>query len=353
MGRRAAVGLDIGSSCVRAAEVAVKRGTPTLMRFGQVALPHGAVIEGEIRDREAVTSAIRTLWSTSRISQRTVAIGFANPRLAIRPAEVPYYGSAAELRSALPFIVGDQVPMDTSEAVLDFAALEEIRNSDGTRQLAGLLVAGMESVINEYVQCAVEAGLRPACVDLSPFAVLRSCVPARGLGLTSHPEAVIEVGADLTHIVIHENGMPRFVRVMPLGGATITEALVRELGLTVSQAEEVKRDVDLIGTGRADPHQSRLVGHVAGQMVEEVRGTIDYYAATSPRGPVTRVVLSGGGSRLCGFAELLADRLHMPVDTASSLSGVEVSRTGLSEAQLQYIDPLASVPVGLALGAAA
>jgi type IV pilus assembly protein PilM len=352
MGRGTSVGLDIGSSCVRAAEVGSYRGEPTLVRFGQVALPRGAVAEGEIHDRAAVVAAIKELWQASRFAERRVVVGFANPRLAIRPVEVPFYRSVAELRQALPYIVADQVPMDAAEAVLDFAALEEIRNSDGSRQLAGLLVAGVEATVSTYVECAQAAGLKPTCVDLSPFAALRACVPTQSLGLTTHPEAVIEIGADLTHIVIHENGMPRFVRILPLGGATITFGLVDELGLDLAQAEAVKREVDLAGGG-PDDRQSRVVGRIATHLAEEIRGTLDYFAATSARGPVGRVLLSGGGSRLQGFAVVLGERLHVPVVTASPLSEVRRDRTGLSEAQLRYIDPLASVALGLAMGVAA
>ncbi len=353
MGRSTAIGLDIGSSCARAAELSVKGGAATLLRFGQVALPHGAVVEGEIVDGPAVTAAVRELWESARFSQRRVVLGVSNPRLAIRPVEIPYYGSQGELREALPLVVGDEVPMEPSEAVLDFAPLEEIRNSDGSRQLAGLLVAGLESVISAYVSCAVDAGLKPTAVDLSPFATLRACVPARGLGLSMHPEAVMEVGADLTNIVIHENGMPRFVRILPLGGGTVTRTLVEELGLTVAEAEAVKREVHLSGYGSGASGTTRIVSRVVSQLVEEIRGTLDYFAATSPHGPVTRVVLGGGGSLVAGFSAMLADRLLVPVEGASALSALNVARTGLSDAQLRFIDPVACVPIGLAIGAAA
>jgi type IV pilus assembly protein PilM len=353
MGRGTSVGLDIGSSCVRAAEVGSRKGEPALVRFGQVALPRGAVGGGEIHDREAVVGAIKELWQASRFGDRRVVLGFANPRLAIRPVEVPFYRSSTELRSALPLIVADQVPMDAAEAVMDFAALEEIRNSDGSRQLAGLLVAGVEATVSTYVEVAHAAGLKPTCVDLSPFAALRACVPVQALGLATHPEAVIEVGADLTHIVIHENGMPRFVRILPLGGAAITGGLVDDLGLDLAQAEAVKREVDLADADATTDQQARVVARIANHLAEEIRGTLDYFAATSPRGPVGQVMLAGGGSRLQGFAVVLGERLHIPVVAASPLSGVRVDHTGLSDAQLRFIDPLVSVAVGLALGVAA
>ena len=68
MGRRTSIGLDIGTSCVRAAEVSLRGATPGLVRFGQIALPDGAVREGEVRDQVAVTEAIVELWRSVKFS---------------------------------------------------------------------------------------------------------------------------------------------------------------------------------------------------------------------------------------------------------------------------------------------
>ncbi len=103
--------------------------------------------EGEVRDQVAVTEAIVELWRSVKFSHRKVILGVANPQVVIRPVEVPYYGSHSELRKALPLIVGDQVPIDTSTAVMDFAPLEEIRASDGTRSLGGLVVAAVDEMV--------------------------------------------------------------------------------------------------------------------------------------------------------------------------------------------------------------
>ena len=70
---RTAIGLDIGTSSVRAAQVSVSKGTPVLERFGQVALPPGVVRDGEVVVRGArhtaldvaheLTTTIDALWS--------------------------------------------------------------------------------------------------------------------------------------------------------------------------------------------------------------------------------------------------------------------------------------------------
>ena len=349
MGRRTAIGLDIGTSSVRAAELALRTSGPELVHFGQIALPEGTLRDGEVVDQAAVTEAIKELWAGVKFSHKKVTVGVANPRVVVRQVEVPYL-TGDELRRALPLLVGDQVPIDTDQAVLDFAPLEEIRSSDGARSLSGLLVAGVEEMIVRSVDAVIAAGLNPTVVDLNSFAVLRAIARTPGLGLNARPEAVVDIGADLTNIIVHENGIPRFVRILLSGGRQVTHALVNDLGMSLIDAEQTKREVGLAEeTGPMAP-AIRIMGRAALELIEEIRGSLDYYSATSTNGSVTRVVLSGGGARLHGFPERLADRLRVPVEVGSTLSGLSVGGTGLSPAQLNYVDPIAAVPVGLALG---
>lgn len=349
MGRRTAIGLDIGTSSVRAAELALRSSGPELVNFGQIALPDGALRDGEVVDGPAVTAAVRQLWASVKFSHKKVTVGVANPRVVVRQVEVPYL-TGSELRKALPLLVGDQVPIDTESAVLDFAPLEEIRTSDGSRSLSGLLVAGVEEMIIRTVDAVQAAGLKPTVVDLNSFAVLRAIATTPGLGLTAWPEAVIDVGADLTNIIVHENGIPRFVRILLSGGSQVTQVLVNEQGLNLFDAEAVKREIGVLDESGSMAAAVRSMNRAVGELIEEIRGSLDYYSATSTNGAVTRVVLSGGGGRLKGFPERLAERLRVPVEVGSTLSGVAVGRTGLSPAQLSFVDPVASVPVGLALG---
>ena len=81
---RKVVGLDIGTTAVRAAEVSVRRGKAVLERIGQAGLPEGAVVDGEVIDPAAVAAAIKDLWRRTRISSRQVLIGVANQRVVVR-----------------------------------------------------------------------------------------------------------------------------------------------------------------------------------------------------------------------------------------------------------------------------
>lgn len=347
MAGRTAIGLDIGTSSVRAAQVSLSKGGPVLERFGQVALPAGVVRDGEVVDPDAVGDAIKTLWAQAKFSQKDVVLGVSNQKVVVRLVDLPWL-PADELRASLKFQVADLVPMPVDEAVLDFVALEEI-TTDNSRMVRGLLVAAAQDAVLDAIRAAQRAGLRVSTVDLTPFAVLRVAGAGDALGLNG-PEAVVDIGAKVTNIVVHEAGVPKFVRILLLGGDDVTAAVVERLGIPTAEAERLKRDrLSLADPASADAR--RIIDAALAEFVDEVRGSVDYFVAMSGGRPLSRVVLSGGGSLADGLAQRLATAVRTPVEYGRPFSHVSVGKTGLTAEQLQFVEPLSAVPVGLAMGA--
>ena len=88
------VGLDLGSYGVRAVEMTLGGGEPTLERFAQLTLPPGAIRDGEVVDVAAVSAVIRRLWSEGGFKSKRVVVGVANQRVIVRLAEMPTMNSA-------------------------------------------------------------------------------------------------------------------------------------------------------------------------------------------------------------------------------------------------------------------
>jgi type IV pilus assembly protein PilM len=349
---RTAIGLDIGTSGVRAAELAFGKGQVTLQRFGQVALPEGAVRDGEVINPDLVAEALKQLWAHTKFSGRKVVIGVANQKVVVRQVDLPWM-PLDDLKKSLGFQVQDFVPMPVEQAVLDFHPLEEVSNAEGGRMIRGLLVAASRDMVMNSVLAVQKAGLVPTMVDLSSFAVLRSLARPDHLGLDGQVEALVDVGARVTNIVVHSGGVPRFIRILLLGGQDLTDAVAERMGVPREQAEAVKQELGVSGSGATLDLQAAarvLEGSVA-TFVDEVRGSLDYYMASSGSGPLSRLVLTGGGSRLNGLAERLAAATRLPVEQGNPIAPLQVGDTGLSPEQIQFVEPLAVVPVGLALGA--
>ena len=348
-----AVGLDIGTTGVRAAQLSWSKDQVTLERFGQVALPVGAVQDGEVTDVEAVAEAIRELWSRVRFSTKKAIVGVANQKVIVRQIDLPWM-PVAELRKSLAFQVADVLPMPVDQAILDMHPLEEIEDENGRRQRI-LLVAASRDMVQAVISSVESAGLRPTAVDLNSFAVLRVLGSVDTLGLTHRAEALVDVGASVTNIVVSEGGIPRFVRILLMGGADITENIADRMGIGPAEAEGLKHSVALSGAGEDGSGVSvaRITESAADAWIEEVRGSLDYYLAQSGAGPVSRIVLSGGGSQLRGLAERLTHATRLPVEVAAPLSQMRIGKTGLTDAQLGYLQAFSAVPVGLALASAA
>ncbi len=348
MAGRTAIGLDIGTSVVRAAELSFGRGGVTLEKFGQVMLPDGVVRDGEVVDPTPVTAALRQLWSATGFSHKRVVLGVANQRVIVRQLDLPWT-PREELRASLPFQVQDFLPIPVDQAVLDFFPLEELVDGEGTRTLRGMLVAAARDTVLANVRCAENAGLSVVSVDLTSFAVLRAM--GRQVGMDVETEALIDVGARVTNIIVHSGGAPRFVRILLMGGQDVTDSVAERLGIPLSEAEGIKQQVALLPVGDELAAVTRAVTATSQEFVDEIRGSLDYYAASNPASPVERILLSGGGSRLDGLADRLASATRIPVVTGDPLASLRIGRTGLDERQIEFVKPLAAVPVGLALGA--
>jgi len=346
------VGLDIGTSGVRAAELSMGKGGATLERFGQVALSAGAVRDGEVVDVDTVGQAIKQLWAQAKFTTKKVVVGVANQKVVVRQVDLPWL-PLKELRQSLAFQVQDFIPMPVEQAILDFHPLEEFTNDAGARMLRVLLVAASREMVGSALQAVEKAGLTPSMVDLTSFAVLRSQVTASS-GFAVEAEALVDIGSSVTNIVVHQGGVPRFVRILLMGGGDITDAVAERLGVPAEQAESVKQTTGLaLVAGSAEPHPAnRAIEAIGSAFVEEVRGSLDYYLAQPGAARVSRVVLSGGGSQLGGLVERLASATRLPVEVARPLSVLKMGKTGLTQEQLDYVEPMVTVPVGLALGVA-
>jgi type IV pilus assembly protein PilM len=342
---RVRIGVDIGATAVRAAEL--KGQPPSLVRVGQVPLPAGAVASGEVREPEAVSEALRELWRVGKFHKREVVLGVSNQRVVVREVSLPWLPDK-EFRSSLPFQVQEHVPIPVEEAVLDYEVLEEYEQ-EGRKMVRLLLVAAQKAMVDQIIQCAEAAKLTPVGIDLVPFAIVRSAGTFEGMNLDSQEagdEAVVDIGAELTCICVHAAGTPRFVRILSSGGREITQAVARALNVDEDEAERLKRGESY------DPDKVSQASHIAQSrattFVDEVRSSLDFYQAQAKGAKISRVLVTGGGSKLPGLANLLDERLATHVARGQAFHRVNPS-LDLSPEAMAAAEPLLAVAVGLAL----
>ena len=351
MAKSHVIGLDIGSTAVRAVELMFSggpgKGAATLVRYAELPLPPGAVQDAEVAEPETVASILRELWKVGRFSTRDVIIGVGNPRVVVRDLDLPWM-PMAQLRAALPFQVQELLPMPVEDALLDYYPTGESETGTG-RTLHGVLVAATRQTVRSNVMAVESAGLRPQMVDLNAFALLRSL--ARG-ELADQVVAIVDVGARVTNVIVAARGVPRFARTLPSGGQDVTDAVAGHLSIAALEAEKLKRE---IGIGFAVPAElsagANAISEVTRGLVEAVRNTFVYYQGNNPGAGIDVVLLTGGGGHLPGLGQYLSTASRLPVAFGDPLVHVKVA--GTATGQLPASGSLMAIPMGLAYGVAA
>jgi type IV pilus assembly protein PilM len=335
------IGLDIGSSSIRAVEVRRAKDEHTLTNFGQVPLPPGTVAGGTVQDPVAVTSALKQLWAACKFDTKRVMVGVTNPQLVVREMSVSNL-PGKEMQKSLPFQVRDMLPLAVERSILDFHPLEQPGNNPTVR---GLLIAMPKDAVVSAVQSIEKAGLHVVGVDLASFALLRAASR-----LDAQVEALVDIGAEVTSVVVHADGEPLIVRTVPRGGVEITETMATRLGIQPAEAEVLKCRFGLHGDG--NPDTAVAASDAIRPLVNELRSSFTYLASGERQKQVTRISLCGGSALMPGLAEHLQSQLNLRVMYADSASRLRDTRKGRERGFDSFV-PSAAVSIGLTLGAAA
>jgi type IV pilus assembly protein PilM len=340
------VGLDIGSTAVRAAEMSIGSDLPTVLRAAQVALPAGAVELGEVRQPDVVADALKELWGRGGFKSREVLLGAGNQRIVVREVTLPSL-PPKELKESLGFQVQEFIPMPVDEAVLDYDPIGEFEQ-DGREMIRILLVAAQRAMVDMIVQAATGARLEPVGLDLTPFALVRAVGTGdAGMDLEgAGDEAVIDIGAHVTSICVHARQVVRFVRILPSGGRDITLAIARGLGIEDEAAERLKRGEQVEGLDLAEAH--RLALSRAGSFVDEIRSSLEFYTAQAQAARIGRVLVTGGGSKLEGLIDVLRERIPVSVERGQVFLRVK-SQLDLVPEALAEAEPVLAAAVGLGI----
>jgi type IV pilus assembly protein PilM len=349
---RSLIGLDVGTSAVRAAEVRLGRTKPVLVRFGQVALPVGAVEGGEVVDAAAVAAAIKRLWREAGFKGRVVTASVGGPRVVARFTDLPAL-SDDDLRSSLSFQVGDLIPIPLEEAVLDHQILGPAEALDGVERVRVLVVAAHRDLVRSLLTAVEGAGLSVDRLDVAPLALVRALAGDSFDDLADgatgpRAEAIVDVGAGVTNVVVHDRGIPSFIRALPTGGHELTEAVATDLDVEHAEAESLKRHT---GVGEQAAQARQVVAAAVIPALEEIRGSLDYWQAQAGDVELRHVLLTGGGSRSADLAGRLHTLTGVEVLPARPFDKLDVEPAALAPEQIEAANDVASVAIGLALSA--
>ena len=335
------VGLDIGSSSVKAIELKPAGKGFRVSAIGVESVPPDSIVDGAIIDGGAVADAVRRLFANKKFKAKDVVASLSGNSVIVKKITLPAM-TEAELSESIYWEAEQYIPFDIQDVNLDY----EILDSGAQGQMEVLLVAAKKDKIADYTNVISQAGKTPVIVDVDVFALQNAFEANYGF----EPGAVVAIlnaGASAININILSGSQSVFTRDVSMGGNAFTEAVQKELNLPYESAEQLKKGQDVDGATYEDARA--VLRAMTDNVLLEVEKTFDFFKATASNDRIDRIMLCGGASRVEGFAESLRERFATEVEQFDPFRqvGMDAKKVGIDNAD-DY-GPVAAVAMGLAL----
>ena len=339
------VGIDIGSSAVKAVEVPPAGAREVVAKAGVQPVPADTIVKGEIVEPDAVAEAIRLLLDAADIRGRDVALALPGGAVIVREITMPRM-SAAELAGSIAWEAERHIPFDPGDVNLDYQVVDHRDDAERRTSMAVLLVAAKKTTVARYAAAVTESGCLPVVVDVAAFALQNACA-SQGAFERDGVVALLNCGASTTNVNIVQSGRSVFTRDIAAGGNACTEALCRTGDLSFEEAERLKKDLALQGARGEDIEP--VLREATDDLLLEVEKTFDFFAASRDSGRIDRIVLSGGASQGAGFTSAMSRRFDVPLERFDPFG-----KSKIVGRQIGWRDPAdlaaaAGVAAGLAL----
>jgi type IV pilus assembly protein PilM len=342
---RSVVGLDIGSSAVKAVELKPAGKGYRVAAYGAEPVPPDSIVDGAIIDATAVAESIHRVFESKAFKTKDVAASLSGNAVIVKKISLPVM-TAAELDESIYWEAEQYIPFDIQDVNLDYQILDAGGGPDSKGTMDVLLVAAKKEKIADYTGVIAQAGRTPVVVDVDAFALQN----AYELNYGFEPNEIVvllNAGASAININIIANSQSVFTRDISLGGNAYTEAVQRELNLPFESAELLKKGAPVDGATFEDV--APVLRAMTENVLLEVQKTFDFFKTTAATEQISRIMLSGGASRVEGFAEALQERFNTAVEMFDPFRKVALDAKKFSAEQRESIAPTAAVAIGLAV----
>lgn len=341
-GDKGTIGLDIGSSYFKVAQLKDSRKGYELELLEIVPVPPEIIVDGAIIDSLRLVESLKELIKRSRIKATNAVVGISGHASVIIKRISVSEMSEEDLAESIKFEAEQYVPFDIEDVNLDFQILGP-REEQG--QMDVILVAVKKDVINEYVNAVKETGLNPVIVDVDAFA-LENVYEVNYEIEPNKNVALVNIGASTINLNILKGGVSVFTRDSSLGSNLHTEAIQKTFGITFEHAERLKKGETVEGI---PPEEARsAVLSASEDIINEISRSLEYFRSTTLHEDINEVILSGGGALVKDFSRVLSEKIGVESRVSQPFRSIEIPKR-FDAAYIQDIAPMAAVAVGLAL----
>lgn len=343
------VGLDIGSYSVKAVELKSKKkegeDVYEVKKIGYELLPHDAIVEGTIIDSAAVAETIRMIFDENKISNKSVAISISGNSVIIKKISLPPM-EKEELAESIIWEAKHNIPYPYEETNIDYAILSPAQPAGGGN-LDILLVAAKKDKVANYSNAVNQANRNLQAIEVDVFSLQNAIEINYPEIIRGKTVAVINLGANITNVIIIANGNPQLFRDLSLGGSFFTENLSKDLSISFDDAEKALKGLPV---KNVQPEQLQTALNLNMQnLLEEIEKTFSFYEAGEGGGKqIDHIFLSGGLSKLKDLQSQFEQKFNIKAETLNPFRKITYDEKKFDPIYFEEMASLFGVATGLA-----
>ena len=337
------VGLDIGSSFIKVAELKVTGKGLILHKFGMTRIAPGTIVEGRIVDMDGLANDIRTLFKSQKIRDKNVAISTGGHSVVIKTINISTR-SEKELQDTIYSEAEQYIPYDIDDVNIDYQVLGESEFSSD--QMNVLLVAVKKDLVAEYIDLIHLAGLNPKIIDVDTFA-LQNAYEIFPQENQEKITLLIDVGASKTSLNILKAKASLMMRDNVSGTNQILEEITSQFDVTMDEAEQIVNGEanDIVSQDSVQEISSNVVQ----SWCSEISEVMDTYQSSASDEEIGKIILSGGGVFMEGFKDGLLSEFDADISIMNPFEVLIVNKKKFPDSFITKAGPLAPIAIGLAL----
>ena len=330
------IGLDIGSNSIKMAEVFPSGKRFQLVRIGYVPLPLGDL------SPEIISPYVKTMLNDINVKNRDATVGIGGSALIIKKISIPRT-TGRDIEEQIKWEAEQYIPFSPSQVSLTFEVLQNA-SSEGTMDV--LLVAAQKNALKSHWEIVKNANINCSIIDANSFAVA-NCFNFNYPDDGGKNLVLVNIGANITNLVVIQMGEVIFCRDLAIGGNMYTNGLHKQLGISLEEAEALKIEVSL----QQDHPQEvlKVLNEVTDSFVAEIKNTLDFFTSLNPDVKIEEGFYCGGGSLLPDLIQKISKNTDLNLNAMSPFTSLKISSEQLSEDDRIRMAPFMSNVIGLAL----
>lgn len=335
------IGLDIGTSMVKAVKMSQRGKQYILEKFAIEKLGEGVFQAGELKNPSSLAETVKAVVAKCDKSMKDVIIALPNNSILSDVITIDLVPKK-QIREAVMVEAGRLSPFDMTEVEIDYEVIE--RNEE-TKQMRVLMVAAKHDIIYSYVDCMNEAGLKPTIIDVDLFALINIF----GLNYEMdkyHSIILVNIGMESTDAAFIQSGRFHSSRDIPVTGNTFFKNL-QSAGLDSAKIHNVLNG--LIDSGTDNDRVIAALNSTSKEFANAIGVAVSYFQSSDGVDHIDLIVLAGGFSHVPGLANILELRTGAEVLVLDPLRNVTFKDGQLTDENREKTGTMLAVAMGLAI----